>query len=44
MVWGGPPALGPIDGTLVPCAAGGSLPFRSSDCIRVMRTLRGRHA
>ena len=25
VVWGGPPATGPIDGTIVPCAAGGSL-------------------
>ena len=23
VVWGGPPAMGPIDGTVVPCAAGG---------------------
>ena len=27
VVWGGPPAMGPIDGTVVPSAAGGSLPF-----------------
>ena len=27
VAWGGPPATGPIDGTVVPCAAGGSLPF-----------------
>ena len=27
VVWGGPPAMGPIDGTIVPAAAGGSLPF-----------------
>ena len=27
VVWGGPPATGPIDGTVVPSAAGGSLPF-----------------
>ena len=26
-VWGGPPAMGPIDGTVVPCAAAGSMPF-----------------
>ena len=33
MVWGGPPATGPIDGTVVPSAAGGSLPFaRSRPC------------
>ena len=27
VVWGGPPEIGPIDGTVVPSAAGGSLPF-----------------
>ena len=26
-IWGGPPLTGPIDGTVVPCAAAGSLPF-----------------
>ena len=40
--WGGPPPQGPIDGTIVPCATGGSLPFLFEDCIRVLRTLRGR--
>jgi len=25
--WGGPPEIGYVDGTVVPCAAGGSLPF-----------------
>ena len=39
--WGGPPPQGPIDGTIVPCATGGSLPFLFEDCIRVLRTLRG---
>jgi len=32
---GGPPAMGPIDGTIVPCATAGSLPFvppRPSTC------------
>jgi hypothetical protein len=27
VVWGGPPEIGPIDGTVVPSAAGGSLAF-----------------
>lgn len=31
--------MGPIDGTVVPCAAGGSLPFDSSDCIAVLRNI-----
>jgi hypothetical protein len=39
--WGGPPQQGPIDGTIVPCAAGGSLPFLFPDCMRVLRTIRG---
>ena len=42
--WGGPPTQGPIDGTIVPCATGGSLPFLFEDCMRVLRTLRGPYA
>lgn len=42
--WGGPPASGPIDGTIVPCATGGSLPFLYPDCITVLRNLRGVYA
>ena len=42
--WGGPPAQGPIDGTIVPCATGGSLPFLPKDCLQVLRNLRGRYA
>jgi hypothetical protein len=38
--WGGPPRLGKIDGSVVPCAAGGSLPFLFADCIQVLRTMR----
>jgi hypothetical protein len=40
VVWGGPPAHGPIDGTIVPCATGGSLPFAPADCIAVLRNIR----
>jgi hypothetical protein len=39
--WGGPPPQGPIDGSIVSCATGGSLPFLFPDCIRVLRTIRG---
>jgi len=39
--WGGPPPQGPIDGSIVPCATGGSLPFLFEDCIRVLRNIRG---
>lgn len=42
--WGGPPAQGPIDGSIVPCATGGSLPFLFDDCVRVLRNLRGPYA
>jgi len=41
--WGGPPPQGPIDGSVVPCATGGSLPFLFEDCMRVLRNLRGRY-
>jgi hypothetical protein len=40
VAWGGPPAMGPIDGSIVPCAAGGSIPFLSSDCIAVLRNIQ----
>ena len=40
VVWGGPPAMGPIDGSVVPCAAGGSIPFVSSDCIAALRNIQ----
>ncbi|MFZ1938026.1 MAG: glucoamylase family protein [Terracidiphilus sp.] len=40
VVWGGPPAMGPIDGTVVPAAAGGSLPFLPAETMRVLRTVR----
>ncbi len=40
--WGGPPPLGPIDGSIVPCATAGSLPFLFGDCIRVQHAIRER--
>ena len=40
--WGGPPPMGPLDGTVVPCAAAGSLPFVPADCIAVLRSLRAK--
>ena len=39
VAWGGPPATGPIDGTVVPAAAGGSLPFAPQSTMRVLRTI-----
>jgi len=44
VAWGGPPAVGPIDGTVVPSAAGGSLPFLPQATIRVLRNIRTRYA
>jgi hypothetical protein len=41
--WGGPPEHGGVDGTLVPCAAAGSLPFLPEETIRVLRTMRSRY-
>jgi hypothetical protein len=43
VVWGGPPATGPIDGTVVPCASGGSLPFLPLDTMRVLRNIKDRY-
>jgi len=34
--WGGPPDSGPLDGTVVPCAAAGSLPFLPEACLRTL--------
>lgn len=39
-VWGGPPRMGAIDGTLVPCAVAGSLPFLPEHTMRVLWTMR----
>lgn len=39
--WGGPPSQGPIDGSIVPCATGGSLAFLFDDCMHVLRNIRG---
>ena len=38
--WGGPPAQGELDGTVVPCAAAGSLPFARAECLRTLRHMR----
>lgn len=42
VVWGGPPRFGPIDGTLVPCAVAGSLPFLPRECVATLRLMRER--
>jgi hypothetical protein len=43
VIWGGPPAMGPIDGTVVPAASGGSLPFLPEATIRVLKNIRSRY-
>ncbi len=45
MIWGGPPPTleYPIDGTVVPCAAGGSLAFEPDLCLPVMHALCGKY-
>jgi len=42
-VWGGPPAMGRIDGSVVPCASGGSLPFLPEETVRVLRNIREKY-
>jgi len=43
VVWGGPPETGPIDGSVVPSAAGGSLPFLPADTLRVLKNIRNKY-
>jgi hypothetical protein len=38
--WGGPPLIGPVNGSVVPCAAAGSLPFLPEECLHVLRSLK----
>jgi hypothetical protein len=40
VAWGGPPATGPIDGTVVPSAPAGSLPFLPQPVMRVLQNIR----
>lgn len=44
VVWGGPPEFGPIDGTVVPSATGGSLPFLPQACLLVLKTIKDKYA
>ena len=38
--WGGPPSFGGVDGTVVPYAAAGSLPFLPGECLQMLRALK----
>ncbi len=40
VVWGGPPQMGPIDGTVVPSAPAGSLPFLPAATLRVLKNMK----
>jgi hypothetical protein len=42
-IWGGPPSIGPVDGSIVPCASAGSLPFLPQECTDVARTISTHH-
>jgi hypothetical protein len=44
VIWGGPPAIGPIDGTVVPSASAGSLPFLPQPVMRVLKNIKDRYA
>ena len=41
--WGGPPRMGRLDGSVVPCAAGGAVAFLREDCMQVLRNIRERY-
>lgn len=38
--WGGPPLMGPVDGSVVPCAAAGSIPFLPKDTLAVLKNFK----
>jgi hypothetical protein len=40
--WGGPPEHGKLDGTIVPCAAAGSIPFLPKDTLHTLTQMRER--
>lgn len=39
VAWGGPPKTPNVDGTVVPCAAGGSIPFAPAECLAALRAM-----
>jgi hypothetical protein len=44
VAWGGPPAMGPIDGSIVPSASAGSVPFMPTDTLAVLQDLYTNYA
>ena len=43
LAWGGPLRTAPLDGTLVPCAAAGSIAFMPQECVAVLQTMLSRY-
>jgi len=43
VIWGGPPMMGPIDGTVVPSASAGSLPFMPQPVMRVLKNMKNQY-
>ncbi len=43
VIWGGPPSVGPSDGTIAPSASAGSLPFLPEPVMRVLRTIKDKY-
>ena len=43
VVWGGPPEIGPIDGTVAPSATAGSLPFMPEATLRVLKNIKNNY-
>ena len=43
VIWGGPPSTGPIDGTVVPSASAGSLPFLPQPVMRVLQNIKNHY-
>ena len=41
--WGGPPEMGKVDGSIVPCAAAGALPFLPEETLRVLQNIRQKY-
>lgn len=44
VAWGGPPTMGRVDGSVVPCASAGSLVFLPKECISVLLNIREKFA
>ncbi len=43
VAWGGPPPIGPIDGSVVPCAAGGSVAFLPAETLPVLHNMHDKY-